>query len=187
MGLLKLPYELLFEIIEHLEYGWDLTAFGVVNRRLHGLVNTYIYHEKLPGCNNDVLEWIVEKGNEDVLAQCLKANILTYVDRPIASGTLQKAIILGRDRIFQRVIENGATSIVNDKYKSRWQRSRREIRIGQWSPRPLEWAAEAGHDSVVKILLEYGIDEKDGGPLVAALENVHLQVAKALLDKYLEV
>ncbi|OKP09936.1 hypothetical protein PENSUB_4648 [Penicillium subrubescens] len=175
MGLLKLPYELLFEIIEHLEYGWDLTAFGVVNRRLHGLVNTYIYHEKLPGCNNDVLEWIVEKGNEDVLAQCLKANILTYVDRPIASGTLQKAIILGRDRIFQRVIENGGRDRDG------------EIRIGQWSPRPLEWAAEAGHDSVVKILLEYGVDEKDGGPLVAALENVHLQVAKALLDKYLEV
>ncbi|KAJ5883411.1 ankyrin [Penicillium subrubescens] len=170
MGLLKLPYELLFEIIEHLEYGWDLTAFGVVNRRLHGLVNTYIYHEKLPGCNNDVLEWIVEKGNEDVLAQCLKANILTYVDRPIASGTLQKAIILGRDRIFQRGRDRDG-----------------EIRIGQWSPRPLEWAAEAGHDSVVKILLEYGVDEKDGGPLVAALENVHLQVAKALLDKYLEV
>jgi hypothetical protein len=38
MGLLNLPSELLFEIIEHLEYGWDLTAFGVVNRRLHGLI-----------------------------------------------------------------------------------------------------------------------------------------------------
>jgi hypothetical protein len=119
MELLDIPNEILSEIIELLEYDWHLTAFGVANRRLHGLVNTYLYHEKLPGCSKDVLEWIVKKENEDAFAQCLKANILAYVDRPITSIVLREAIFFGRDRILERLIVNGITFIDYEEDNSR--------------------------------------------------------------------
>lgn len=94
MGLLDLPNELLWEIIQLFKYGWDLTAFGIVNRRLHGIVNTYLYQKILPNCSRAVLEWIVEKGNDNALAQCLKADILVRVNRPVTTRALRGAIFL---------------------------------------------------------------------------------------------
>ncbi|OOQ87797.1 hypothetical protein PEBR_16546 [Penicillium brasilianum] len=92
MGLLDLTNELLFEIIQVLGYGWDLTAFGVTNRRLHALVNPHLYQRALPNYRNAELEWLVETANEAAFVQCLKANIPTYVEKPAKDSTAKSNI-----------------------------------------------------------------------------------------------
>jgi hypothetical protein len=129
-----------------------LTAFGLVNRRHHGLVNTHLYHEKLPRCSKDVLDWFVDENNEDALAQCLKANILKYVDQPITSKILQRAIVLGLDRILECLIENGITSIVNE-YKSR--QADPPCYLGS----PLSLAVLAGQITVARVLVVHEVDD----------------------------
>jgi ankyrin repeat protein len=67
--------------------------------------------------------------------------------------------------------------------------SRRGTSFGTNFGGPLWWAAENGHDAVVKLLLDkdgVGPDSKDrngGMPLWRAAENGHEAVVKLLLDR----
>jgi ankyrin repeat protein len=153
MGILDLPNELLFEIIHFLEYGWDLTAFGVANRQLHAFVNTYLYQKVLPDCSNAVLEWIVDKGNEDAFAQCLEAGILASVDKPTATKVLRKAIFLGHDQVLGHLIESGITSIHNEQETGRLTLLSRDMET------PLSNAVTCGQIAVARVLVAHGIDE----------------------------
>jgi ankyrin repeat protein len=89
------------------------------------------------------------------------------------------AVALGRDKLVQELRQKYFYPDGTDRDGER--------HLAPWSPRPLDWAAEAGHNSVVKILLQHGFDGKNGEALVLALRDGHLQVAEALLDEYLEV
>ncbi|CAL5870892.1 uncharacterized protein PFLUO_LOCUS5133 [Penicillium psychrofluorescens] len=151
-GLLDLPLELLLEITQLLEYGWDLTAFGVANRRLSEIVNTYLYQQILPKCSNAVLQWIVERGNDDAFARCLKADILAYVDRPITRTALQRAICYGHDQIVERFIKNGVTSFHDEEETGRLAALR------QYRNTPLVHAVKEGHIAVARVLVAHGID-----------------------------
>lgn len=181
MELLDLPNELLFEIIQLLEYGWDLTAFGVTNGRLHSLVSTYLYQQTLPNCSNAVLEWIVEKGNEDAFAQCLKANILAYVDKRTTSMLLRKAISLGHDRILELLIKNGITSFHDEEETG----PRADLR--RYWDTLLFYAGRKGHVAVARILVAYGMDSFDSSRnkylLLSAASSGDLAMMRYLLEE----
>ena len=70
---------------------------------------------------------------------------------------------------------------------------RRGVRDAKYGRTPLWWAAEKGHEAVVKLLLEKGADvesryaEYDRTPLSRAAENGHEAVVKLLLEKGADV
>ncbi|KAJ5359228.1 ankyrin [Penicillium cataractarum] len=181
MELLDLPNELLFEIIQLLEYGWDLTAFGVTNRHLHGLVSTYLYQQTLPNCSDAVLQWIVEKGNEDAFAQCLKANILAYVDKRTTSMLPRKAISLGQDRILELLIKNGISSFHDEGGTG----PRADLR--RYWDTLLFYAGRKGHIAVARILIAYGMDSFDSprnkSLLLSAASSGDLEMIRYLLEE----
>ncbi|KAJ5604534.1 ankyrin [Penicillium lagena] len=151
-GLLDLPNELLLEITQLLEYGWDLTAFGVANRRLYGIVDACLYQQTLPTCSNAVLRWIAEKGNEDAFVKCLKADILAYVDKPIITAALRTAIYFGRDRIVEHLIKNGITSIHDEEETDRFAAGR------HYYDTPLCRAVNEGRIAVARVLAAHGVN-----------------------------
>ncbi|KAJ5832422.1 ankyrin [Penicillium riverlandense] len=152
-GLLDLPNELLFEITQFLEYGWDLTAFGVANRRLSEIVNTYLYQQNLPNCSNAVLRWIAENGNDDAFARCLKADILAYVDKPITMVALRNAICHGHVKIVEHLIKNGITSIHKE------EKTNRRAVLRRLYDTPLIRAVNKGRIAVARVLVGHGVGD----------------------------
>ena len=74
----------------------------------------------------------------------------------------------------------------------RYREGRREVQEQIYGQTPLSWAAENGHEAVVKLLLEKGADveckSNDGRtPLWWAAEKGHEAVVKLLLEKGADV
>ncbi|KAJ5160512.1 ankyrin [Penicillium canariense] len=183
MGLLDLPNELLLDIPQYLEYGWDLTAFGLVNRRLHNIINTYLYRTFLPVRSDEALYWAVENANESALACLLEAGVLENVHEYTAHEVLRSAISNGHDQILERLIGKGVTSIHPEEEEpvsgiEAWHR---------FYDTPLLSAVNAGHVTVVRTLLMHGIDDPNSGINVGLLSYAascgNLAVMKYLMDE----
>ncbi|KAJ5166854.1 ankyrin [Penicillium canariense] len=93
---------------------------------------------------------------------------------------LNIAAASGKDEFVQQLLDQDLDS--DDEYE--WIE---EVLYGEiGSQAPLEWAAEAGHDSVVKKFLERGVGEDSSyeKPLTLAIQNKHSRVVKILLEAY---
>ncbi|PVH92129.1 hypothetical protein DM02DRAFT_469415, partial [Periconia macrospinosa] len=64
MPLLRLPDELLWCISENLNLERDINAFAQANRRLYGLLNTYLYRYNIRYSESSALLWAAQHGQE---------------------------------------------------------------------------------------------------------------------------
>ena len=175
MGLLDLPNEILTAITEALEYGWDLNAFCLVNRRIHEIVNIYLYQHKLPTCAKEALLWNLKYNNEDAVAKCLDAEPQAYTDKGFIQTALWEAIHAGQHRTIQRLVEIGIPQFYKPKGHG--------CSIDMESP--LSVAVSTGYIPVVHVLLSDGADKFDFGDdsmLAIAAAKGDIEMMKYLVE-----
>ncbi|KAJ5626551.1 ankyrin [Penicillium herquei] len=161
MSLLHLPNELLIHIVEYLEYGWDLNAFGLVNRRFHDIANSQLYERKLPPCSENVLRWALLNGKAHSVTKCLEAGALSHIEGDLDEYVdllLLEAAYTGKDQALELLLRN---NIIPSYLKPENHNA------------PCE--GQDGEDS------EEESDENEGCPFCVALRRRHVSFVRALI------
>jgi ankyrin repeat protein len=187
-GLLKLPNEILIEIVTSL-YTSDLRRLARTNRALYFFVTDYLYRYRynsgLLACPNEIILEIVqhlksqkERSRFAQASQRLYPITMNYVVRHNVrhggSSLLNYASKRNLRRMAQHIIRLGGD--VNTQYRG-LSLTRRTLLT------PLAVAAACGHRGMVRILLENGASQFIDGrriPLAAAIFKRHEKVALML-------
>ena len=189
MSLLRLANELLLCILKHLELEGDINAFSQTNRRLHNLLNTYLYRHNVQRLGGSGLRWAARYEEEatarkflEVGADIQKSGQSLHLtddeygheeDRTPLSWAAEN----GNEIMVKLLLEKGAEVNVKD------------TECGQT---PLSLAARRGHEAVAKLLLKKGAemdieDDSCRTPLSWAAGNGYEAVVKLLLENGAEI
>ncbi|KAL1963470.1 hypothetical protein VTN77DRAFT_8371 [Rasamsonia byssochlamydoides] len=162
-SLLDLPNELLQLIAKHLDSQRDINAFSRTNRLLYRLVNPLLYQHNIRNFGSPALLWAAKHGREATVHHFLREG--AAVQPPCSSApsyTTPGAL---------RVWVVGHSLEFNEQLISS----------------PLSYAALNGHEALVKLFLEKGVDPNFSEhhhhtPLSLAAMNGHVSIIKLLLD-----
>lgn len=157
MLLLDLPNELLLHLAESLELERDISALARTNGRLHHLLTGYLYENNVKHHGSSALIWAAYHGR---------------------IGTAQRLLDKGADVNVQVCPAIGYTTYSDLSYES--SQTTYEGRT------PLLWAAEKGHEALVKLLLQNGadvnmMDQNGQTTLQLAVDAQHREVARMLV------
>ncbi|PVH91260.1 putative ankyrin repeat-containing protein, partial [Periconia macrospinosa] len=179
MPLLKLPNELLFQIIDNLGSTQDITSCCQVNRRLNPVAKKHLYRYDVLQCGSSALLWAAAKGREQTVMMWLDA--VGSLGERAYSEVLASAILNawrlvaqhGHVKVAQLLLDTGKVDIDSND---------------SGGLTPLSWAAENGHVEMVKLLLDTGkvdiefVDTYYGWtPLSWAARAGHVKVVQLLL------
>ncbi|KAL2869605.1 ankyrin repeat domain-containing protein [Aspergillus lucknowensis] len=126
----KLPLEVLLLIVEELQSQGDLNAFSQLNRAFYELVNPLLYKFNAERHESSAARWAIRNGHERTLRLALEA----------ASEHL-----------------DFDDSITEPDYWWEWDDPRTLLRTEREPPAITE-AIYGGHEGIVRILLEYGVN-----------------------------
>ncbi|KAH7110762.1 ankyrin repeat-containing domain protein [Dactylonectria macrodidyma] len=157
MLLLDLPNELLAYIAETLDLERDISALARTNARLHNLLSDYLYENHVKHHGSSALIWAAYHGRIE---------------------TAQKLLDKGADANVQVCPTIGYTTYSDLSYKP--AETTYEGRT------PLLWAAEKGHEALVKLLLQSGAgvkmeDQNEQTALQLAVDARQRAVARMLV------
>ncbi|KAH7114056.1 ankyrin repeat-containing domain protein [Dactylonectria macrodidyma] len=161
MLLLDLPNELLLHLAESLELERDISALARTNGRLHNLLSGYLYENNVKHHGSSALIWAAYHGR---------------------IGTAQRLLDKGADVNVQVCPAIGYT-----RYPTRCPNLSYESAQTTYEGRtPLLWAAEKGHEALVKLLLQNGVDvnvmdQNEQTALQLAVDAGHREVARMLV------
>ena len=152
MPLRDLGNELLLCISESLELERDINAFSQSNRRLHDLLNTYLYRHNIQQLGSSGLLWVAEHGREAAARKFMEEGANIGARGGVYGTALRAASIKGHEAIVALLLENGADVNARDGYNSRYNGN------------ALYAASSEGHHAVVALLLEKGanVNAQDG-------------------------
>jgi ankyrin repeat protein len=174
MLLPNLPNELLLCISENLQSEGDINAFSQTNRRLHDVLNTYLYRHNVQRLGSSGLWWAAKNGQEVTAQRFLEEDTdVDAKDTPNNRTPLNWAAEKGHKVVAKLLLDTGKVD-ADSKNKDGWT--------------PLLLAARGGHEAVVKLLLDTGKVDADSKnefgltPLLLAAWNGHEAVVKLLLD-----
>ncbi|KAJ5109470.1 ankyrin [Penicillium angulare] len=196
MALIDLPNELLIQIVEYLEYGWDLNAVGLVNRRFHNIANSQLYERKLPPCSENVLKWAFLNGKAHSVTKCLEADALNHIEGDLDEYfdiLLLEAADTGKDQALELLLRN---SIIPSYLKPENHNAPCKGQDGGDSQEesdedegcPFCVASRRRHVSFVRALIKNGANILHPGgehPMLIAMKNPHVKKSgtdKALLN-----
>ncbi|KAL4791565.1 ankyrin repeat-containing domain protein [Aspergillus venezuelensis] len=169
VGLSTLPVELILLVTSHLEFAYDINAFCLTPKRLNVTLNPILYkHSITPRNGGCTLEWAAITGSASTCRLILEAGA-----PPDACGEedwqpFALAAIHGSSDVLKLLHERGIDPCsTNHDWKNHLVN---EKGIDDWTEgHPLSMAAEKGHISVVRLLLEHA-------------EKGHLEVVRLLAD-----
>lgn len=205
MLLLQLPSELLLQIGKSLTTIRDVNSLSQANKRLHALLNHYLYVLDAQ-VSNAALIWGSQHGNEGTVRMCLQMGANAEVmDR--GRTPLSFAAEYGHDAVVKLLLETEGVDADSNRGDDRTplsfaaEHDRGEVvklllETGRvdvdskdadlWTP--LFWAAHSGSEGVVQLLLETGqanVDSRDycrDTPLSWAASKGHTGTVKLLLE-----
>ncbi|KAF7173485.1 hypothetical protein CNMCM6106_007563 [Aspergillus hiratsukae] len=182
MGLLELPTELRILIADdlgRLGYG-NLNSLCRVNRRLHNILNRYLYQQNIQEDDSDVMPWAAIHGSMATLKKALQygadVNTTAWPNCPPFPDGFELRVSdllwspLGTDRTVATTKNNPP----------------RDFALAEEPATPLMHAAGAGYTELVETLLQHGARvnaaSKSGfTPLMAAACGGHTRVMEILL------
>ncbi|PVH92478.1 hypothetical protein DM02DRAFT_699771 [Periconia macrospinosa] len=149
MSLLKLPNELLFQIINNLGSTQDITSCCQVNTRLNPVAKKHLYRYDVLQCGSSALSWAAAKGREETVMKWLDA--VSSLGERAHSEVLASAILNAWRLVAQHghvtvallLLDTGKVDIDSND-------------LGGQTP--LLWAANNRHFEVVRLL---NIDSED--------------------------
>lgn len=141
MSLLRLPNELLLYLAPFLEYCWNINSFGQVNRRLHTLLNSYLYQHNLSLFGGSVLEWAAAHGRLSVIQKCFDLGVQAALYKNALEKAMRLAAEKGHDTIVKLLLEK--------------ESNLSQINLCYLHNTPLLLAAQNCQVSVARLLLEH--------------------------------
>ncbi|KAJ5172810.1 ankyrin [Penicillium capsulatum] len=174
-----LPVDILLTIHRNLKYEADINAFAQTNRGFYSVFKNELYRHLRQLLRDNVpipfLEWAAENGNAASVRSLLKAG----VPHDMVCRQYWHPVMLAAERGHADVVRFHLTGL--------------EPVAGSAPPQnaiasPFTTAAEHGHDSVIKVLLEYGLtvdsltNPSEYHFFLNAVKNGHTAVVKLLLE-----
>lgn len=200
----SLPIELVYDIVDRLDYESELNALSQVNHQLHGILNPLLYHldptcceestksRPLRGCATYALQWAITNGVEATARKALAAGV-----KPTAY-LVGHAAREGRDNLVRLLYCYGQNVDldVDARHHTIHEHGPGCFRKNASYPAspqvtPLGEAARGGHDSTVRLLLSHGANingtlvsgaRGSWTPLLLAVDSGHLTTVKLLVD-----
>jgi ankyrin repeat protein len=108
MPLLNLGNELLLYIGDNLESEGDINAFSQTNRRLHALLNPFLYRHNVQQSSSSGLLWAAIHGQEATARLFLAEGADTNIHDEDGYYVLQTAADRGNEAIVKLLLERGA-------------------------------------------------------------------------------
>lgn len=189
-SLSTVPAEIHLSISDHLEYLQDVNSLARTNRFFFSVLNSYIYsrislsisdpttmfHER----RSTVLHKVAEKGMHAALRGLLQAGIPSDPVTQIYQHPIMIAAANDHAETVQVFIDHGIDPNPPTGFELRREH------FGN----PLTEAVRHGSLSVVKLLIEHGVDLEFGNetafvlqPLYQAVKQGHIEIVKLLLDQ----
>ena len=135
MSLLNLPNEVFLCTSGYLETDRDINAFSRINRRLHEVLDTYLYHHNLQRSGGSGLWWAAQKGQVVTAGKFLEGGAEVDAKDPDWKLTpLYYAAENGHEAVVQLLLEKGAVVVVKEHYGST-SLSAAAMNGMRWSPR----------------------------------------------------
>lgn len=195
MSFHDLPPELLIEIAKCLDHE-ALARFSQTNRHLFTLTTTTLLNNSKSWVGRygmTILHWAAENGRTALIQQLLERKIVDIENTEGRSWTaLHYSAVSGQVETARILLDNGANPAAHDDYI--YTPARIEGAVQPPPPlhlrpyrTPLHYAASRGHNDVVQLLVEHGVDINDFGkgdatPLQLATKNAHHETVRLLLE-----
>ncbi|KAL5592674.1 hypothetical protein FOBRF1_013700 [Fusarium oxysporum] len=177
MSLLHLPDELLCYIAENLESERNISVFLRANRKLHSVLNSYLYRYNVEQSGSSALLWVAKHGRLTEAEKLLREGANIQVTNDVFSIALVLSAEEGHKEMVKLLLDNGAD--VN-------------AQGGGLYGTALQGASTEGHEPIMKLLLDKGADvnaqvEEHGTALQGASAGGHEPIVKLLLDNGADV
>lgn len=193
--LLRLPSELIFEIVKYISSDDDLSCLVRTCRRTHFMLNAQLYKRSFEGDNFAIL-WAAKKGSTSTVQRALsiatdvnvKANgfikLVTDISRRRRSPTVHLVQVCYEIHDKSPLIlaaENNRIHVIQLLLSVPWIR----IDATAFGMAAIHWAALKGHARAVELLLPYNKHFSVLGrtPLHLAASNGHAKIVSLLLGK----
>jgi len=204
--LLNLPNETLLQIADHLEHERNISALSRTNRRLYSCLQRFLLQYNIQNSGSSVLLWASEHGDETLIKTVLDEGGSGHVlDRYSQNSALTLAVKHDQRNIVDLLLafkdidadwsdnQNKSTALATAAGRGNFTIVDMLLSSGRVDPNknsgePLSLAAEKGHNSIVKLLLEHPSINFDLGfrgksPLARAATEGHLEIVKMLLER----
>lgn len=170
--LLDLPNEILFLILETLEYASEVAAVAQTCQSLCTIANTILYSSFGKLCSPYALKRIVLDGNEDALRKLLSAGISLdrYSLLKENRSLLPVAASQGRNNIIRLLLLHHGSAVIDGKLSDENE--------------PLELAIDGGYLETVELLVQAGSTPgQKAQALLHASSAGNLEIVKFLVEK----
>ncbi|OJI79400.1 hypothetical protein ASPTUDRAFT_78790 [Aspergillus tubingensis CBS 134.48] len=180
MTALRLPVELIEQIVGYLECANDINALARTHGNFYRAVNPMLYRHNVHHNNSSALSWGIEHKCLATVQKSLEAGASAdKCDPDTLWRPMALAVIEGDEAIVRYLYEQGGVDI---RHKRRWLNPRHEA----YDKSP--GTAAGGHLAIVRWLVDAGADihARDHGywtPLVLSARGGHLEVMRFLLQR----
>ncbi|KAG4279189.1 hypothetical protein FPRO04_13663 [Fusarium proliferatum] len=181
--------------------GLHLAAYFGVGMAVEAILTEHC-SDPMDSYSRTPLWWAARNGHGAVVKAFLdKGANMESKDKYDGRTPLSWAATNGHEAVVRLLLEKGAVAESKDKYHGRWvsdnghkpsEDDGTEPKYDKQGRTPLSWAAENGHEAVIKVLLnnDADVESKDAygrTPLSLAAERGRWAVVKVLLDKDADV
>ncbi|PYH66730.1 ankyrin repeat protein [Aspergillus vadensis CBS 113365] len=188
MTALRLPVELIEQIVGHLDCASDINALARTHGTFYRVVNRMLYRHDVHNNNSSALPWGIEHRCLVTVQKSLEAGAsANECDRDTLWRPMALAVIEGDETIVRYLYEQGGVDI---RHTRRWLNPRHEA-YEKSSGSLLLLAAVHGHEALVRFFMDhlprpYHVDypaDPDGRtPLMEAAAGGHLAIVRWLVD-----